>query len=80
MLILYKVSSFNPAFTIGEASDSSSKAPSHKYLQVELLADENVAARHGNDTADFLLVLANIVSCKLLNSGSFDVFLVSYEV
>ncbi|XP_068692661.1 A disintegrin and metalloproteinase with thrombospondin motifs 16-like [Montipora foliosa] len=40
------------------------KSPSnlHKFLQVELLADENVAARHKNDTADFLLVLANIVA------------------
>ena len=34
----------------------------HKYLQVALVADENVAAKHGNHTADFLLVLANIVS------------------
>lgn len=34
----------------------------HKFLQVELLADENVAVRHKNDTADFLLVLANIVA------------------
>ena len=34
----------------------------HKYLQAALVADENVAAKHGNQTADFLLVLANIVS------------------
>ena len=26
------------------------------------MADENVAAKHGNGTADFLLVLGNIVS------------------
>ena len=41
-----------------------SPANLHKFLQVELLADENVAVRHKNDTADFLLVLANIVSCQ----------------
>lgn len=34
----------------------------HKYLQAALVADENVEARHGNETAHFLLVLANIVS------------------
>lgn len=42
--------------------NGSSDAPaSHKFLQVELLADENVAVKHGNNTADFLLVIANIV-------------------
>ena len=45
----------------------SSKASSHKYLQVGLLADENVAAKHGNNTADFLLILANIVRNSLKN-------------
>lgn len=40
---------------------SSDAAASHKFLQVELLADENVAVKHGNNTADFLLVIANIV-------------------
>ncbi|XP_027060225.1 A disintegrin and metalloproteinase with thrombospondin motifs 14-like [Pocillopora damicornis] len=34
----------------------------HKYLQAALIVDENVEARHGNETAHFLLVLANIVS------------------
>ena len=57
---------FESAFKIDEARDvSSSKASSHKYLQVGLLADENVAAKHGNNTADFLLILANIVRNSL---------------
>ncbi|KAL9986875.1 hypothetical protein ACROYT_G001084 [Oculina patagonica] len=34
----------------------------HKYLQAALVVDENVVAKHGNSTADFLLVLANIVA------------------
>ena len=56
-----------PTKFVGPAKkyDVSSSAPSsvaHKYLQVALVADENVAAKHGNHTADFLLVLANIVS------------------
>ena len=56
-----------PTKFVGPAKkyDISSSAPSsvaHKYLQVALVADENVAAKHGNHTADFLLVLANIVS------------------
>ena len=51
-----------------EARDvGSSKASSHKYLQVGLLADENVAAKHGNNTADFLFILANIVRNSLKN-------------
>ena len=33
-----------------------------KYLQAALVLDEHVAAAHGNDTADYMLVLANIVS------------------
>ena len=45
-----------------EISSSTSSSVAHKYLQVALVADENVAAKHGNHTADFLLVLANIVS------------------
>ena len=57
---------FESAFKTFEARDvSSSKASSHKYLQVGLLADENVAAKHGNNTADFLLILANIVRNSL---------------
>lgn len=57
---------FESAFKIDEARDvSSSKTSSHKYLQVGLLADDNVAAKHGNDTADFLLILANIVRDSL---------------
>jgi len=59
---LRPASKFDTAENFGEVSSSSSGAASHKYLQVELLADENVAAKHGNNTADFLLVLANIVS------------------
>ena len=45
-----------------DISSSTSSSVAHKYLQVALAADENVAAKHGNHTADFLLVLANIVS------------------
>lgn len=33
-----------------------------KYLQAALVLDEHVAAAHGNDIADYMLVLANIVS------------------
>ena len=33
-----------------------------KYLQAALVLDEHVAAAHGNGTADYMLVLANIVS------------------
>ena len=33
-----------------------------KYLQAALVLDEHVAAAHGNNTADYMLVLANIVS------------------
>ena len=33
-----------------------------KYLQAALVLDEHVAAAHGNDTADYMLVLANMVS------------------
>lgn len=51
-----------------EDSDSASEAASHKYLQVELLADENVSAKHGNDTADFMLILANIVGTFVVYS------------
>lgn len=40
----------------------SGKASPQKYLQVALLADESVVAKHGNQTTNFLLVLANIVS------------------
>ena len=53
------VSSYDPAVKQDEISG---EAFPHKYLQVALLADENVAAKHGNQTANFLLVLANIVS------------------
>ena len=45
-----------------DVNNNSSSSVAHKYLQVALVADENVAAKHGNHTADFLLVLANIVS------------------
>lgn len=38
-----------------------------KYLQAALVLDEHVAAAHGNDTADYMLVLANIVSNGLAN-------------
>ena len=53
------VSSYDPAV---KQDERSGKAFPHKYLKVALLADENVAARHGNQTSNFLLVLANIVS------------------
>lgn len=53
---------FDSSNKIDEVMNGSSDAPaSHKFLQVELLADENVAVKHGNNTADFLLVIANIV-------------------
>ena len=57
---------FDAANNMGDINGANSSSSLHKFLQVELLADENVAARHGNDTADFLLVLANIVSLNLL--------------
>ena len=50
---------------VGPAIRTTSSSVAHKYLQVALVVDENVAARHGNQTADFLLVLANIVSSVL---------------
>ena len=62
--ILHAASKFDTAENFDEVSSSSSGAVPHKYLQVKLLADENVAAKHGNNTADFLLVLANIVSTR----------------
>ena len=66
IFILCVDSKFESTFKIDEARDvGSSKASSHKYLQVGLLADENVAAKHGNNTADFLLILANIVRNSL---------------
>ena len=54
---------------------SSDTAASHKFLQVELLADENVAAKHGNNTADFLLVIANIVRIRF-----FFCYMFSYKL
>ncbi|KAL9986862.1 hypothetical protein ACROYT_G001068 [Oculina patagonica] len=45
-----------------EVNGRSLSANGHKYLQAALVADENVAAKHGNQTADFLLVLANIIA------------------
>ena len=45
-----------------EVSGKTSVAVTPKYLQVALVADENVAAKHGNQTTNFLLVLANMVS------------------
>lgn len=67
-----------PSKFVGPANkdDLSSSTPSsvaHKYLQVALVADENVAAKHGNHTADFLLVLANIVSSVSIVASPFSV-------
>ncbi|KAL9986871.1 hypothetical protein ACROYT_G001079 [Oculina patagonica] len=45
-----------------DVSSDSYNPPTHKYLQAALVVDENVVAKHGNNTADFLLVLANIVA------------------
>ena len=56
-----------------DISSSTSSSVAHKYLQVALAADENVAAKHGNHTADFLLVLANIVSNVLKLWSPFSV-------
>jgi len=53
---------FDAADSMSDINGANSSSSLHKFLQVELLADENVAAKHGNDTADFLLVLANIVA------------------
>lgn len=53
---------FDAADSMSDINGANSSSSQHKFLQVELLADENVAAKHGNDTVDFLLVLANIVS------------------
>ena len=45
---------------IGGATNAD--AAVQKYLQAALVLDEHVAAAHGNDTANYMLVLANIVS------------------
>ena len=45
---------------IGGATNAD--AAVQKYLQAALVLDEHVAAAHGNDTTDYMLVLANIVS------------------
>ena len=45
-----------------EVSGNTNVAAKPKYLQVALVADENVEAKHGNQTTNFLLVLANMVS------------------
>ena len=50
---------------IGGATNAD--AAVQKYLQAALVLDEHVAATHGNDTADYMLVLANIVSNGLGN-------------
>ena len=34
----------------------------NKYLEVALLADEQIVARHGDMTEDFLLLIGSIVS------------------
>lgn len=34
----------------------------NKYLEVALLADEQIVARHGDMTEDFLLLMGSIVS------------------
>ena len=60
--LLRLASSFHKVAKKDKISGSSADTAVHKYLQVALVADEFVAARHGNNTADFLLVLANIVS------------------
>ena len=56
------ISNFASVIKSDEDSNDSSDAVSPKYLQVALLADENVEAKHGEQTTNFLLVLANIVS------------------
>ena len=50
---------------IGGATNAD--AAVQNYLQAALVLDEHVAATHGNDTADYMLVLANIVSNGLAN-------------
>lgn len=62
----FVASKLDTANKMDNGTHGQSKLTSHKFLQVELLADEHVAAKHGNDTADFLLVLANIVSFPFL--------------
>lgn len=62
MFVLDVTSKFIGPANQYDVSSSTSSSVAHKYLQVALVADENVAAKHGNHTADFLLVLANIVS------------------
>jgi len=49
-------------------SSSGDDAVIHKYLQAALVADENVAAKHGNHTADFLLLLGNIGSGAVITA------------
>lgn len=61
-VFIFSVSSLLTEFKRDEVNFRSFSANGHKYLQAALVADENVAAKHGNQTADFLLVLANIVS------------------
>ena len=58
------ISNFASVIKSDEDSNDSSDTVSPKYLQVALLADENVEAKHGEQTTNFLLVLANIVSTR----------------
>ena len=56
-------------------SSSGDDAVIHKYLQAALVADENVAAEQGNSTADFLLLLGNILSGAVITAKLFAIFL-----
>ena len=48
---------------------SSDNGITDKYLEVALLADEQIVARHGNMAEDFLLLTGSIVSVKLTCYG-----------
>lgn len=61
-LFLFTASPVLDADKRDEVNSRSYSPTAHKYLQAAIVVDENVAAKHGNQTADFLLVLANIVS------------------
>ena len=44
--------------------DSNDIGITHKYLEVALLADEQIVAFHGDLIEDFLLLIGSIVSIK----------------
>ena len=45
-----------------QLTDNTDNGIINKYLEVALLADEQIVARHGDMTEDFLLLMGSIVS------------------